>query len=390
MIVKFNLFAKLVLWCFLVCLLFITVYGITSLAELPTPVRSLFLIATLAAGFIILLIAVQHLIRPLYTLKDRLRHESLTELRLDPLSTAAADEELTELFRQIQQLIDGHSRSAQKQSEMAETFALSLTQTRQWLEQDSVAIQKQKHLFQEIRVLIDDWSKWIPGLFKQLDQIQQMSRKHEEYSAYNRNLLDQIQPALQRMDEQILSRDRLLDELSKKIHSVLILTKRIHTLTDQTKLIAFNAAIEASTTGDIGRRFNVVASDIRKLADTVDSSNDDMGELISDMETLFLDLKSHLSGDAPQIALIRSSFQQMEHLASELGRIMKTIDQYANQWLSALSRQQSQIESLQITFQEMQSAYHQFQQTHRQLEDGIQRRMDQIKKPQPSIHRMTP
>ncbi len=360
------------------------------MTDMNAALRGFIMVMALSTGLVILLIAIHRLISPLYRIKDRLRHESISSLYRNPLTVTDTDEELSELFLHIQQLIDDYSRHTQKSLEQTESFTQFITQARQILEQDVSAIQKQKHLFQEIRVLIDDWSKWIPGLFKHLDHIQQMSQKHAEYTEYNQNLLDQVKPALERMDDQIEFRNHLLDDLTKKIQAVLILTKRIHALTDQTKMIAFNAAIEAATTGDIGRRFNVVASDIRKLSDTVDSSNDDMGERITDMETLFFDLKNHLSQDAPQIALIKTSFQQMSQMASELSRIMKTIDQYANQWLSALNHQQNQIETLQMTYQEMQASHQHFQHTHRQLEESIQRRLDQFKHAQPSIHRNTP
>ncbi len=60
-----------------------------------------------------------------------------------------------------------------------------------------------------------------------------------------------------------------LGEASKEISKVM---KIITAIADQTKLIAFNAALEAASAGEAGRRFGVVAAEIRRLADNVTES----------------------------------------------------------------------------------------------------------------------
>ena len=60
-----------------------------------------------------------------------------------------------------------------------------------------------------------------------------------------------------------------LGDASKEISKVM---KIITTIADQTKLIAFNAALEAASAGETGRRFGVVAAEIRRLADSVTES----------------------------------------------------------------------------------------------------------------------
>lgn len=54
--------------------------------------------------------------------------------------------------------------------------------------------------------------------------------------------------------------------LGKKSKEITQVMKIIKNIIDQTKLIAFNAAIEASRAGEAGKRFGVVAVEIRRLA----------------------------------------------------------------------------------------------------------------------------
>ncbi|WP_249977766.1 methyl-accepting chemotaxis protein [Vreelandella olivaria] len=73
--------------------------------------------------------------------------------------------------------------------------------------------------------------------------------------------------------EQSLAEIMTLGTKSKQISKVMEL---INTLAAQTKLIAFNAALEASSAGESGRRFSVVANEIRRLADSVTDSTQEI------------------------------------------------------------------------------------------------------------------
>ena len=72
-----------------------------------------------------------------------------------------------------------------------------------------------------------------------------------------------------------------LGSKSKEISKVMDL---INTLAAQTKLIAFNAALEASSAGESGKRFSVVASEIRRLADSVTDSTHEIEDRIQEIQ----------------------------------------------------------------------------------------------------------
>lgn len=71
---------------------------------------------------------------------------------------------------------------------------------------------------------------------------------------------------INRDNESSLQEIMALGRKSQEITSILELIRNI---ANQTKLIAFNAALEAASAGDAGKRFGVVAVEIRRLADSV-------------------------------------------------------------------------------------------------------------------------
>jgi len=73
-------------------------------------------------------------------------------------------------------------------------------------------------------------------------------------------------------------------DLGKKSNEISKVMDIINGIADQTKLIAFNAALEAASAGEAGKRFGIVAVEIRRLADNVMESTKDIAEKIENIQ----------------------------------------------------------------------------------------------------------
>ena len=99
---------------------------------------------------------------------------------------------------------------------------------------------------------------------------------------------DSMQQLLTRMGDIRSGNQNSLKEIvelgarSKEISKVMEI---INTIADQTKLIAFNAALEAASAGESGRRFGVVAAEIRRLADSVTDSTNEIENKIQEIQS---------------------------------------------------------------------------------------------------------
>ncbi|MDO9103614.1 MAG: methyl-accepting chemotaxis protein [Methylovulum sp.] len=98
---------------------------------------------------------------------------------------------------------------------------------------------------------------------------------------------DSMQQLLTRMGDIRAGNQHSLKEIvelgakSKEISKVMEI---INAIADQTKLIAFNAALEAASAGESGRRFGVVAAEIRRLADSVTDSTNEIENKIQEIQ----------------------------------------------------------------------------------------------------------
>lgn len=72
--------------------------------------------------------------------------------------------------------------------------------------------------------------------------------------------------------------------LNEKINNIWEIVKIINGIADQTKIIAFNAELEASAAGEAGKNFQIVATEIRRLADSTVSSTAEINERINEIQ----------------------------------------------------------------------------------------------------------
>ncbi|MCK2094907.1 methyl-accepting chemotaxis protein [Thauera aromatica] len=105
--------------------------------------------------------------------------------------------------------------------------------------------------------------------------------------ANSRKGAEGVRMVLERMEDIRSDNEHNLREImalgarSKEIGRIMEI---INAVADQTRLIAFNAALEASSAGDAGRRFSVVAAEIRRLADSVADSSEDVAAKVGEIQ----------------------------------------------------------------------------------------------------------
>lgn len=76
----------------------------------------------------------------------------------------------------------------------------------------------------------------------------------------------------------------VIDDLEAEAHKIQAIISVITTISEQTNLLALNAAIEAARAGEAGKGFAVVADEVRKLADETNSSAADIQQLIGTIQ----------------------------------------------------------------------------------------------------------
>lgn len=152
-----------------------------------------------------------------------------------------------------------------------------------------------------------------------------------------------------------------IDKLVKKVEQITEVLQFINTIADQTKLIAFNAALEASSSeGDSGRRFGIVAVEIRRLAEGVVESITGIEETINEINKATKGLM--ISFEESSIR-INEGYFQAEETAKVLEAILKSstsTSKSAKQIDNGVSQQKIASDQIVATLKEISKGIQQF------------------------------
>lgn len=97
-------------------------------------------------------------------------------------------------------------------------------------------------------------------------------------------IAEELVTRMNEIDEMNREGLKQVDDLIRKAQQITEIVTFIEDMTANTKLIAFNATIEAARAGDAGKGFSVVANEIRGLADNVVVATGNIRKIIQDMQ----------------------------------------------------------------------------------------------------------
>jgi len=166
------------------------------------------------------------------------------------------------------------------------------------------------------------------------------------------------------------SSDRILalGERSQEIGRVLTI---IDEIAEQTKILALNAAIEAARAGDAGKGFAVVAEEIRKLADSVTESTQEIGRVVREIQASTSSLIMSTERAANKVdegkMLAQRTAQALERIVSQ---VEETTDA-AKQISIATQQQRTASDQVVVSMREVASVSQQSAETSRQVSSVI-------------------
>jgi methyl-accepting chemotaxis protein len=163
-------------------------------------------------------------------------------------------------------------------------------------------------------------------------------------------------------------------ELGRKSQQIGGILEIINELAEQTNILSINAAIEAAGAGEMGRRFGVVAEEIRKLAERVGGSTKDIRSLIDDIRAAVNTTVMATEGGSKavdagtrQFGEVASSFKQIAGLVATTSESAKEIELSTKQQSSAVEQVNLAVASVSQAARETEASAGQTLQTSSQL-----------------------
>ena len=135
--------------------------------------------------------------------------------------------------------------------------------------ENAITAQDQSAAVKEIVATMEDNTELSEDISKKIKDVSGVATKTSGDVAEGVSYLEQN---VRQLKEIAVANQNTIDgikELGDKIENIWDIVTLINSVADQAKIIAFNAELEASTAGEAGKNFHIVAAEIRRLADGI-------------------------------------------------------------------------------------------------------------------------
>lgn len=119
-----------------------------------------------------------------------------------------------------------------------------------------------------------------------------------------------------------------VEQLGGKVKKIGDIIEMITNISDQTNLLALNAAIEAARAGEAGRGFAVVADEVRKLAEQSGNATVEIAKIISEIQS---DAQKAIHAMDNGTKAVEKGTELAQNVGNAFGKILSAIESVSSQ-----------------------------------------------------------
>lgn len=209
-------------------------------------------------------------------------------------------------------------------------------------EQTSVGVNTQNEETDQVATAMNQMTATVLEVARNAELASQAATQADQQAREGDQVVSEAIAQIERLALEVGNSTLAMNQLkleSEKIGSVLDVIKSV---SQQTNLLALNAAIEAARAGEAGRGFAVVADEVRSLAQRTQQSTEEIEELIAALQNGTQQVAATLDNSR---ALTDNSVELSRRVGSALEHITRTVStiQSMNQQIATAGEQQSAV-----------------------------------------------
>ncbi|HQP47605.1 MAG TPA: methyl-accepting chemotaxis protein [Spirochaetota bacterium] len=196
----------------------------------------------------------------------------------------ARDDEFGVMAHHFSQLIQNTRELLGKVKQTTEVLTESIQDLTVSSKEISSTSNQQAAAVKEIVTTMEDSDSLSKKVASRIDEVARIANQTKDYVEKGFSLIKETLDKMEEIQNTNAESITGVRSLGTQIESIWEVVNIINGIADQTKIIAFNAELEASAAGDAGKNFQIVASEVRRLADSTVSSTNEIRQKIDEIQ----------------------------------------------------------------------------------------------------------